>query len=215
MRDADRRFGLVDVLAAGAARAQRVDPEIDVVDGSVDILRLGQHGDRRGRGVDAAGAFGVGYALDAMHAGFEFQFGEGAAAADFGDDFLEAAHRAFARGDDFDFPALIGGVTLIHAEQIAGEQGRLVAAGAGADFENDVALVHRVLGQKREPQLLLERRAPRFKPGLFVFGDRTHLGIGCRVCDQARQCRRARAAPRERNLPRRPRATARRIRATA
>ena len=129
--------------------------------------------------------FGVGYALDAMHAGFEFQFGEGAAAADFGDDFLEAAHRAFARGDDFDLPALIGGVTLIHAEQIAGEQRRLVAAGAGADFENDIALIHRVLGQQREPQFLLERRAPCFKFGLFGFGDRAHLGVGRRVRDQA------------------------------
>ena len=53
------RFGLVDVLAAGAARAQRVDPEIGIVDGEVEFLRFGQHGDGRGRGVNAAGSFGV------------------------------------------------------------------------------------------------------------------------------------------------------------
>jgi hypothetical protein len=82
-----------------------------------------------------------------VHAGFEFELGERATAADFGDDFLVAAHRAVACGHDLDLPALIGGVALVHAEQIAGEQRRLVAAGAGADFENDVALVHGVLGQ--------------------------------------------------------------------
>ena len=102
-------------------------------------------------------AFGVGHALHAVHAGFEFQLGEGAAAADLGDDFLVAAHGAFARGDHLDLPALLGGVALVHAEQIAREQRRLIAAGAGADFEDDVALVHRVLGQERKPDLLLER----------------------------------------------------------
>ena len=140
--------------------------------GDVDLLRLGQHGDGRGRGVDAAGRLGVGHALNAMHAGFEFELGEGAAAADFGDDFLVAAHRAFARGHDLDLPALLGGVALVHAEQIAGKQRRLVAAGAGADFENDVALVHRVLGEERDAQLLFERRAPRFELRPFRLGDR-------------------------------------------
>ena len=185
MRTAE--FGLVDVLAAGAAGAQRVDAQIGVVDGDVDVLRLGQHGDGRGRGVDAAGRFGVGHALHAVHAGFEFELGEGAAAADFGDDFLVAAHRAFARGHDLDLPALLGGIALVHAEQIAGEQRRLVAAGAGADFENDVALVHRVLGQEREAQLLLERGAARFELGLFRLGDGAHLGVGRGIGDQARE----------------------------
>jgi hypothetical protein len=66
--------------------------------------------------VDTAGGFGVGDALDAMHAGFVFQPGEGAAAADLGDDFLIAAHRAFAGGDNLDFPALLGGIALVHPE---------------------------------------------------------------------------------------------------
>ena len=66
---------------------------------------------------------------------------------------------------DLGLPALPRGIALVHAEQVAGEQRRLVAAGAGADFEDDVALVHRVLGQQREPELLdqplaLAPRAP-------------------------------------------------------
>ena len=161
--------------------------------GDVDVLRLGQHGDGRGRGVDAAGRLGVGHALHAVHAGFVFQLGEGAAAADFGDDFLVAAHRAFARGHDLDLPALLGGIALVHAEQVAGEQRRLVAAGAGADFEDDVALVHRVLGDEREAHLLLQRRraAPR-APGFSASAIERISAIGRRIGDQARRARRAR-----------------------
>src|ERR1700680_1153138 len=175
MRHPYRRLGLVDVLPAGAARAQRVDLEIGLVDGDIEVLRLGQYGNGRGRGVDAAGRFGVGHALDAVHAGFEFELGERTAAADFGDDLLVAAHRAFAGGDDFDLPALVGGVALVHAEQVAGKQRRLVATGAGADLENDVAFVHRVLGDEREAQFFLKRGAPRFKLGALGFGDGAHL----------------------------------------
>src|ERR1700728_4765471 len=87
VRHAHRGLGLVDVLAAGAAGAQRVDAQVRVVDGDVDIPRLGQQGDGGGRGMDAAGGLGVGHALHAVYARFEFELGKGAAAADFGDDF--------------------------------------------------------------------------------------------------------------------------------
>ena len=180
-------FGLVDMLAAGTARAQRIDLEIDLVDHDVDVLRLGQHRDGCGRGMDAARRLGVGHALHAVHAGFELELRECAAAADFGDDFLEAAHRTFIRRDDLDLPALLGGVALVHAEQVAGEHRRLVAAGAGADFKDDVALVHRVLGQQRETKLLLQRRAARLQLRLLGFGDGAHLGIGRRVREQVRK----------------------------
>ena len=100
---------------------------------------------------------GVGHPLHAMHAGFEFEPRKGAAAPDFGDDLLEAALGALARGEDLGLPAMNGGIALIHAIEIAGEQRRLVAAGAGADFEDDVALVHRILGQQGEPDFLLQR----------------------------------------------------------
>src|ERR1700743_2701343 len=106
MGDADRRFGLVNVLTAGALRAHGLDPQILVLDVDVDILDLRQHGNRRGRGVDAALRFGIGNALHAMHAGFEFQFGEGAAALHLGDDFLVAANRTFAGRNHLDLPAL-------------------------------------------------------------------------------------------------------------
>src|ERR1700680_157310 len=89
----------------------------------------------------------VGHALHPVHAGFEFQLCKCAAATHFGDDFLEATHGAFAGGDHLDLPALQACKTLIHPEQVAGEQSGLVAAGAGADFQHHVALVHGVLRQ--------------------------------------------------------------------
>ena len=113
-----------------------------------------------------------------MHAGFEFQFGEDAAAVHFGDDFLEAAFAAFAHRDDFGFPALLGGVALVHAEQVAGKQRRLVAAGAGADFQDGVVIVHRILGDEREPDLLLKPVAPRLQRRLLGFRQLAHLAVG-------------------------------------
>src|SRR4030081_3046780 len=78
----------------------------------------------------------------------------GAPAAPFGDDLLEATHGAFTHRHHLDLPALQGGKALIHPEQVAGKKRGLVAAGAGADFQHDVAIVHRVLGQQRDADLL-------------------------------------------------------------
>ncbi len=137
MGDADRGFGLVDVLAAGALRAHGVDPEVVVLDLDVDVFDLGQHRDSRRRGVDAALRLGVGHALHAVHAGFELQLRERRRGRwTLGDDFLEAAHGAFAgRIAPRPCPALQRRKALVHAEQVAGEQRGLVAAGAGADFQ--------------------------------------------------------------------------------
>ena len=52
------------------------------------------------------------------------------------------------------------GEPLIHPEQVAGEQRGLVAAGAGADFQHHVAVVHGVLGQQRDANLLRQFGAP-------------------------------------------------------
>jgi hypothetical protein len=81
-----------------------------------------------------------------------FSFGERAAALHLGDDFLVAAHGAFGGRDHLDLPALQRGEPLIHPEQVAGEQRGLVAAGAGADFQHHVAVVHGVLGQQRHAE---------------------------------------------------------------
>jgi hypothetical protein len=66
--------------------------------------------------VDAAGCFGVGHALHAVHAGLELEFCEHAAAGNFGDNFLETALGALRERDHLGLPALLGRVALVHAE---------------------------------------------------------------------------------------------------
>src|SRR5690606_25469319 len=105
--DADRRLGLVDVLAAGAGGTEGVDLEVGRVDLDGDVAGvLGDDRHGRGRGVDAALRFGFRHALHAVGARFELQLRIRAASLDAGDDFLEAAVLAGAGRLDFDLPAL-------------------------------------------------------------------------------------------------------------
>ena len=84
-----------------------------------------------------------------------FSFANTPLPVDAGDDFLVAAGFGRAGGDQLDPPALRLGIALVHAEQIAREQRRLVAAGAGADFEHRRALVGRIARQQRQRQRAL------------------------------------------------------------
>ena len=84
---------------------------------------------------------GLGHALHAMAAALVAQVLVDVVAGDAEDDFLEAALLAGAEGDVLDLPAVVAGVVRVHVVEVAGEQGRLVAAGAGADFHDDAAEV--------------------------------------------------------------------------
>src|SRR5579883_2750014 len=183
VNEADLRIDTMRA-AAGAGRSHRINAQVGLVDRDVDVLGLRQDRNGGGRGVNAARAFRVGHALHAVHARFELELGEGAAALHFSDDLLVAADRAFARRDHLDFPTLPGCIALVHAEQVAGEQRGLIAAGPGANFQNYVALVHGVLGQERHPDLLLDGGTARFKSGLLLGGQRAHFRIGRAVRDQ-------------------------------
>ena len=124
------------------------------------------------------GAFGFGHALHAMDAGFEFEPLEHVAAGDRDDRLLEAAEPGLRQLHHLEAPAVQRGVALVHAEELGGEERRLLAAGAGAHFEDGVALVGLVLGQQHEPHLALELGEPLVERGQFASGERTHLGIG-------------------------------------
>ena len=97
MRDPHGQIGLVDVLAAGAAGAHRVDADVLGPDVELDILRLRQHRDGGGRGVDAPAGLGGRHALHAVHARFVLEAGEHALAGDRGYDLLEAAQIVLRR----------------------------------------------------------------------------------------------------------------------
>src|SRR5262249_43084962 len=139
--DADGALGLVDVLAARAASPHPLPFNILVLDFNLHVVRFGQHGHGGGRGVDAALLLGLGNALHAVAAALIPQVGEHIVAGDAEDLFLEAAVLAGAEGDVLDLPALVASVVGVHVVEVAGEQRRLVAAGAGTDFNDDAAEV--------------------------------------------------------------------------
>src|SRR5262249_21415611 len=113
-------------------------------------------GDGARRGVDAALRLGLGHALHPVAARFELEPRVGALSDDARDDLLVAAELGRALGDDLDLPALALGIAGVHAEDLAGEERRLVAARARSHLEEDVALVVRVLGQQRLLQLAFD-----------------------------------------------------------
>ncbi len=138
---------------------------------TLDLLGLGEDGHGRGRGVDAPLGLRLGDPLDAVDAPLVLEAGEGAFPLDDRLDFLEAAPAArLGAVDDLDPPAAPLGVADVHPEQLLGEEGGLVAAGPGADLEDDVLAVVRVLREEEDPDLLLERLDP----------DLERVGLGLR-----------------------------------
>ena len=61
-----------------------------------------------------------------------------------------------------------------------GKQRRLVAAGAGADFEDDVLLVVRILGDEQDLQLGEQRVAPRDQRLQLLLRELAHVGVAGR-----------------------------------
>ncbi len=99
---------------------------------------------------------GFRHTLHAVRAGLELELGVDVVALDAGDDLLVTAVLAFVLRQDFQAPAALFGVTRVHAEQVAGEDGGLVTAGPGADFQKHVAPVIGVFGQQHALQLRLQ-----------------------------------------------------------
>ena len=193
MGDAHGALGPVDVLAAGAAGPVDVDPQVLVVDRDVDVLGLGQHGHGRGRGVDAAAALGHRHPLHPVHAGLVLEPGEHPLPRDLGHDLLDPAEIALAHRQDLAAPALEVGVALVHAQEVAGEQRGLVAAGAGADLQDRVLVVGRVLGQQQQPHLPLQLRQPRLERPPLGLDQIAHLPVGAGIARPAAPARAARA----------------------
>ena len=99
-------------------------------------------------------------------------------AFDHRDDFLQAADcRTRESREHFHLPALRFGVARVHAEDLGGEQRGFVAAGAGADFEDDVLLVVGILREQQNLQVVfdLADAALQFVELFLRIGQ--HLGI--------------------------------------
>ena len=145
VRDAHRRVGLVDVLAAGAGGAEGVDAQVGRIDVDFDgVVDFGidEHAGKRG----VAAVVGVERRLahQAVHAGFGAQMAVGVVAADLERGALDAGDFARRFFEQLDLEALALAVAQVHALEHRGPVLRLGAAGAGLDVEKAVVRVHRV-----------------------------------------------------------------------
>src|SRR5215203_705774 len=179
VRDPDRGVGGVHALAAGTAGAVHVDLEVSCVDLDLHILGLWQDGYGRRRGVYAALALGLGHPLDPVRPAFVLEDRVGAVAAYLHGDLPVAPDlgRARRQGTVFEVEAVcVAGVNVV---ELAGEEGRLVASGAGPDLDDDVLVVVGVavdelgpyaLGEVFDPLLGIPRFGREELPLLRVFG---------------------------------------------
>ena len=162
----------------GPGRALDVDPEVLLlVDLDLDLVDLGHDDDRRGRGVDPAGRLRRRDALDAVDAALELEAAVGAVAVDLDDRLLDPADPGLVEAQELRRELVPLGVADVHPVELRGEQGGLVAAGAGPDLHDHVAVVVRVARQEEDLQLVEEPRLVGRQPGHLVLGHRPHLVV--------------------------------------
>src|SRR6266568_817809 len=156
MGDAHGAIGGVHALAARALRAEDVDPQVFLLDLDVHLLGFGEDGDgRRGR-VDATLRFSHRHALHPVHPRLVTERAVHARPPGGEDRLLQPAEVPLGEGNDFDLPALPLGKSGVHAEQLRGEQRRLVPPGAGADFHDRIAVVQRIARREQLGELVAE-----------------------------------------------------------
>ena len=157
VRDADGGVGGVDGLAARAGGAEGVDAEVFGFDLDVDFFGFGEDGDSDGGGVNAALGFGGGDALNAVDSGLVLHEGVDLVAFEDGGDVLEtAADAGLGLGEDFDLPLVLLSEAEVHAEDFGYEERGFVAAGAGAELDDDVLVVVGVLGEEEDFELFFD-----------------------------------------------------------
>ena len=84
---------------------------------------------------------------------------------------------ARALAHDLAAPATQLPVAQVHAEQIAGEQRRLVAAGAGPYLQVHVGRIGGIGGQQQDLELVLQARSTVLRRLDLLLGERTQLRV--------------------------------------
>src|SRR5437867_13126966 len=103
--------------------------------------------------MDAALRLSDWHSLDAVNSTLEFQTAVCSVACDIDDGLLIAAEIALTGRENLGLPAQVFGVAQVHTQEVAGEQAGFIAAGAGPNLQDDVALIVRVAGLQQLQQL--------------------------------------------------------------
>ena len=122
----------------------------------LDLFGFRQHRDGRGRSVDTALGLGLGDALDPVGSALVLEDRVGAVAPDLEGDVLEAAMFGRRLRENLGRVAPLGGVAGQHLVEVAGEQRRFVATGAGPDLDDHVLVVVGVRLDHRQADLFFE-----------------------------------------------------------
>ena len=120
----------------------------------------------------------AGHALHAVHAALVADLAEHGLAGDLEDDFPQAAQLGGVALHLLHLQAVRLGVAVVHAVEIGGEKRRLVAAGAGADFHDGVAVLVFIRRQERDLDLFLRAGDALLQRRDFRRGHLGQLGIG-------------------------------------
>ena len=175
--DAHGGHVLLNVLPASAGRTVHIHLNIRFGDINLHVFNFRQDGHgNRGR-VDAPLGFGLGHALDAVHAGFELQTGIGAFAFHRESDFFIAANADFICGEDFGLVVMQVGIAQVHAQQVGRKEGGLIAAGAGPNFYDNVAIVARVFWDQEGAQFSLNPVKLFAELLKLLFGEFAHFAF--------------------------------------
>src|ERR1700730_13719573 len=130
--------------------------------------------------MDTAARLGFWHTLNTVHAGFEFEPGKHVPTADRGARLFEAAKAGLGEVEDFEPPSPQRSVSLVHAEEDAGEQRRFLSSGACTDFEYRVTLIVGVLRKERPLHPLLEAGETFTQGAQLLLGQRLQLQIFAR-----------------------------------
>ena len=177
MRDADGALGLVDVLAARAGTAVRVDLQILRVDVKLDLVQLRQHRDRGRAGMDSAARLRFRHALHAVDAAFKLQPGIRSRALDEDARLADAAKLRFAQVRQLRLPPVCVGIHGVHPVEAVRKECGLLPADAAADFQDHIAFVVRVARQQQKTQRLLQLRPARLGRFELLLRDVVQLRI--------------------------------------
>ena len=151
---ADGGGRLVDVLPTRAAGMEDVLAIVVRLQIDFHVLRLRQHGDGGGGGVDPSLGLGFGDPLHAVAAAFIPQLPVHPLPVQAQRDFLEPAQLRGADPQHLHLPALAFRMALVHFEQVAGEQGGFLAARAGADLHDAAAAIGIVAADRQVQQFV-------------------------------------------------------------
>ncbi|CDB87165.1 uncharacterized protein BN515_01361 [Firmicutes bacterium CAG:170] len=169
--------GLVDMLATRSGRAEHLHFDVLGPDLDLRLLHFREHRDRRRRGMHPSAGFCLRHALHPVDAGFKLEPGVGSVAVDHEIRFLDAAKLRLVIVEQLDRPAAAVSIHRVHPEQAVRKKGALLAADTAADLHDHALFVIRVLRQKEDLQLLLQRLLLLLRRREFLLTQSLHLRV--------------------------------------